>query len=107
MPQNQIIHLHRAAPDKPPEGQPCNGCGVCCASEPCPVGIVFSRKINGACKALTWSEPGQKYRCGVIVEPRQHLPRGFGWLSPLLSKLAHRYISAGSGCDASIETQRD
>ena len=104
---SQIIHLHRAAPDKPLEGLPCNGCGVCCASEPCPIGIVVSRKLKGACKALSWSKDEQQYRCGLIVEPQQHLPRVLGWLSKPLAKLAYRYISAGSGCDSSLQAKHN
>ena len=138
MPQSQIIHLHRAAPDKPLEGQPCNGCGVCCASEPCPVGILVSRKLKGACRALFWSADEQRYRCGLIVEPQQHLPfflrglytsptfpdgslavesldiepqqhlpRSLRGLSRFVVRLAYRYISAGSGCDSTLQAQRE
>ncbi|RDJ94009.1 hypothetical protein B4Q13_17825 [Lacticaseibacillus rhamnosus] len=28
----QVIRLHPAAPVKPPETAPCNGCGVCCTA---------------------------------------------------------------------------
>ena len=107
MPQSQIIHLHRAAPDKPLEGQPCNGCGVCCASEPCPVGILVSRKLKGACRALFWSADEQRYRCGLIVEPQQYLPRSLRGLSRFVARLAYRYISAGSGCDSTLQAQRE
>lgn len=104
---SQIIHLHRAAPEKPREGEPCNGCGVCCASEPCPLGIVVSRKLKGACSALFWSEHERQYRCGLVSAPQQHLPRGLRWLSRFMRKLAYRYIAAGSGCDSSLQVQRD
>lgn len=103
---SQIIHLHPAAPDKPVEGKPCNGCGVCCASEPCPIGIVFSRKLKGACKALFWSKAEQRYRCGLIAEPQQYLPWALRCLSKALSRLAYRYVSAGSGCDSDIQAER-
>lgn len=88
------------------EGQPCNGCGVCCASEPCPIGIIVSRKLKGACKALRWSESEHQYRCGMIVEPQQYLPRGLRGFSKVMSRLAYRYISAGSGCDSNLQTSR-
>ena len=26
----QVVHIHPGAPPKPPEGAPCNGCGLCC-----------------------------------------------------------------------------
>ena len=53
---HQVIHIHPEAPTKPPEGAPCNGCGVCCLAEPCPVGMLVSRKRHGACVLLRWSD---------------------------------------------------
>ncbi|HWT54024.1 MAG TPA: hypothetical protein VN066_04390 [Rhodocyclaceae bacterium] len=103
---SQIIHLHPAAPDKPAEHAPCNGCGVCCASEPCPMGILVSRKRKGACAALVWNDQTRQYRCGLIETPRRYLAPGLRWLAPALKRLAHRYISAGSGCDCSLVVER-
>jgi len=39
----EVILIHPEAPAKPPLGAPCNGCGVCCLAEPCPVGVLVSR----------------------------------------------------------------
>lgn len=103
----KLIYLHAQAPEKPALAAPCNGCGVCCASEPCPLGMVISRKRQGACKALHWQADASRYRCGLIVKPQQHLPPGLRWLAPLLRRLAMRSISAGSGCDAAIEVEKD
>ena len=36
----QAIHLHALAPAKPHTGAACNGCGVCCAWQPCPLGVL-------------------------------------------------------------------
>ena len=74
-PQQQIIHIHPQAPPKPAEGQPCNGCGICCLAEPCPVGMLLSRRRHGACQVLQWSDAQQRYRCGMLVAPLQSL----GW----------------------------
>jgi hypothetical protein len=51
--------------------------------------MVLSRKRSGACVALRWSETDQRYRCGAV-----NGPWGF---------LARRWISAGSGCDSSLQ----
>ena len=108
--QQQIIHIEPAAPAKPAFGAPCNGCGVCCLAEPCPLGIVLSGKRHGACDALVWVATGVHYRCGALVEPRvvlqRRLPNGLGWLggwlAPVLRRMAQRWISAGTGCDCKL-----
>ncbi|MDE2600039.1 MAG: hypothetical protein KGL40_10505 [Rhodocyclaceae bacterium] len=97
----QLIRLHPAAPAKPAEHEPCNGCGVCCAGEPCPLGVLVSRRRHGACKALVWQDERNVYRCGLIERPQRHLPLGLRWLAPLLRRAAYRYIAAGRGCDCS------
>ena len=103
MPQPyRVILLHAAAPAKPAAGQACNGCGWCCADEPCPLGALLSRRRLGACKALEWSGATGRYGCGVVITPRHWLP-WLAWLpEPLLRRLALRWIAAGQGCDATI-----
>lgn len=103
----QVIRIHPAAPAKPALGQPCNGCGVCCLAEPCPLGVVISRRRHGACDALRWSAAAGRYQCGVLVEPQAYLPRGLGWCGPLLARLARRWIAAGTGCDADMDVDVD
>lgn len=93
-----VIHLHPQAPAKPALGQPCNGCGACCALEPCPLGAVLSLRRQGACTALEWHAPEQRYRCGLLVRAAASgVPA---------QRLVSRWISAGSGCDATIELER-
>lgn len=101
----ELIRIHAIAPDKPPAGQPCNGCGVCCALEPCPAGIAATRRVRGPCTALTWVESAARYRCGLIVRPADFLPRPFARAAPLAATLARRCISAGSGCDCDVEVE--
>lgn len=94
----RVFMLRSDAPPKPPAGQPCNGCGVCCAAEPCPVGILVSRRRTGRCRALVWQQGC--YRCGMATQTLRHLPRPLRWLAPVARRAALRWISAGSGCDS-------
>jgi Fe-S-cluster-containing hydrogenase component 2 len=91
----QIIRIHADAPLKPTLGQSCNGCGVCCLAEPCPVGMVISLRRRGACRALRWDDAGRRYRCGLMAgTARSRSP----W-----SRVARRLIAAGVGCDSDAE----
>ncbi len=107
----QIIHIQPEAPPKPALGAPCNGCGVCCLVEPCPLGVVLSGRRRGACDALRWQGDLRVYRCGAITQPREVLQaalprplRGLAFvLSPWLARLAKRWIAAGVGCDSSVQ----
>lgn len=106
-----VIHIEPTAPAKPPWGAPCNGCGVCCLIEPCPLGVLLSRRRRGACVALRWSPVDQIYRCGAIIMPQavlnQRLPRLL-WLlrrplTWLLQRGAARWVADGVGCDCDVE----
>lgn len=111
----QIIHIEPQAPSKPLPGQPCNGCGVCCLYEPCPLGRMLSRRRHGACIALRWEAALAQYRCGAMTQPqavlRTTLPTGLGWLAPVLlpvlQRLAARWIAAGQGCDCNLAVSRE
>jgi hypothetical protein len=92
--RGDVIHIHPLAPAKPPQGAACNGCGVCCLSQPCPVGSLVSRRLHSACSALLWDELSGRYRC-KLVDPQRRL----------LARLARRWIAAGQGCDSSAEVQ--
>ena len=95
------ILLHRDAPPKPAVGADCNGCGVCCAMEPCPLSHGLLGHRNGSCPALVWQ--GTRYGCGMVIEPAKHvrwLPDG---LESFAAHLARRWIAAGTGCDCDAE----
>jgi hypothetical protein len=108
----QIISIHPEAARKPAWCAPCNGCGVCCLMEPCPLGMLLSGRRTGACQALRWQADTAQYRCGAITVPvevlNQRLPRGWQWLSPWLARMllrwARRWVAAGQGCDCAVET---
>ncbi|MFZ2987387.1 hypothetical protein [Ideonella sp.] len=94
------MRLHPSAPPKPAPGDACNGCGVCCAAEPCPLGMLVSWRTRGPCVALDWADAAGQYRCSMVSDPRSRLPWLPKRLAPWISRLALRWISAASGCDA-------
>ena len=78
-------------------GAACNGCGLCCSAEPCPLGCWLSRRRHGACAALDWNDAARRYECTAVSRPT----RWFPWLPvPLGRRLALRWIAAGAGCDS-------
>lgn len=103
--QEQIIHLHSAAPGKPPEGQACNGCGVCCALETCPAARLRFWQAKGPCPALQWSADQARYHCGLLVNPRNYLGLLPASTEPFARRLLARWIAAGKGCDCSADVQ--
>ncbi|GBG01167.1 hypothetical protein AZSI13_04940 [Azospira sp. I13] len=96
----QTIHLHRQAPPKPIAGQPCNGCGVCCAAETCPLARLRFRQRLGPCPALEWQADAHLYRCGLARRPRHYWPGLPAWAEGLARRLTRRWIAAGSACDS-------
>jgi hypothetical protein len=101
-----VILLHANAPPKPAEGAACNGCGLCCAAEPCPVGVLVSRRLTGRCRALQWSDNGGCYVCGLVSAPAEVLAWLPTALAPVVTRLARRWIASATGCDASLVAER-
>lgn len=110
----QRILIHPDAPSKPLQGTACNGCGVCCLSEPCPLGILLSRRRQGACVAIRWNEGLGQYRCGALTAPQEVLQSVMPWpflarvpgLSRVLASAAGRWIAVNQGCDSSLELEQ-
>ena len=95
----QRIALHADAPEKPDWGKACNGCGVCCAAETCPVGrLVFRHR--GPCPALLWTETEGRYHCGLLIDPASYLSALPRFLLPWFRRWMVRAIAAGQGCDS-------
>jgi hypothetical protein len=98
--KTQTITIHVLAPAKPALGEACNGCGVCCAAEPCPVSLALLWPHQTPCKALVWSEAEKRYFCGMVLKPSKFLV----WLPQLAdkpaSRLFKRWISADQSCDS-------
>ena len=97
---HQIIWLRVQAPPKPEIGQVCNGCGVCCAAEPCPVSRLFLWQWRGACRALEWHEALQQYRCGMLLRPAYYVFLLPTILQKSFSALVKRWIAVDTACDS-------
>lgn len=107
--EQRLIWLHSAAPLKPAVGQACNGCGVCCAAEPCPVARVFLWQWRGSCRALVWLPSERQYRCGLLLAPSAHIPyiRLFPqFLQRQFRYLVTRWIAAGTACDSDAQADQ-
>ena len=97
-PAAPVVWLQPDAPAKPPEGAACNGCGLCCLAEPCPLGMLVSRRLRGSCVALRWSDAQQRYLCAMVADPGGATGITRPWAVGALAWLARRWIAAGSGC---------
>lgn len=98
-------------PVKPAYGSPCNGCGWCCASEPCGIAREFiGSDGEGPCPAL--EHEGGRFVCGLIVRPLVYLGRLAGLaerdfapsrindLGALIGSEIAEALGAGKGCCA-------
>lgn len=108
---HQVIHIEPLAAAKPPMGAACNGCGLCCLAEPCPLGVLLSRSRTGPCKALQWVPSERQYRCGALGGAAMSTSSGNRTLWRGLvraieawkARLVQRWIGAGLGCDCDLE----
>lgn len=103
-PRHAVVWLQADAPPKPAVDAPCNGCGLCCLAEPCPLGMLVSRRRRGACVALRWDDAHARYLCGMVADPGEVTGLRQRWLMAPLAWLARRWIAAGVGCDADVAT---
>ena len=106
------IDLVDNAPPKPPVGNKCNGCGICCASILCPIARVRFLKESGPCAFLKWRK--ESYFCALIARPFLLLPktlRRFFYGLPqafrrffyhFLKRKIAAYLNISKGCDCTI-----
>lgn len=80
---SSVIELPYLA--KPLKGQPCNGCGFCCAQEVCAIGKEVHGNIPGPCPSIVYKD-GRTY-CGVIR-----------WAGPQLGEALANLLGIGKGC---------
>lgn len=101
----QVIYLEAKAPPKPASGEPCNGCGVCCALETCPLGRLCFQRKQGPCPGLLWDAAAGRYFCRLLKDPAEGLPwlKRWPFLQRLVGKFVARSIAAQQGCDCRVE----
>jgi hypothetical protein len=88
---------HQTAPEKPAEGHPCNGCGMCCAAEPCGIAVEFLGATEGPCPAMQFE--GGRFWCGMTRTPGAYMGApdfADGILGPMFAEA----LGIGRGCDS-------
>ncbi len=84
---------------KPPHGEPCNRCGICCQVTMCPIGAaVFKRKV-GPCPAIE-RDADDFPSCGLVEHPKNYVPgRVARYGAGAVQEAALLMTAAGHGCD--------
>jgi hypothetical protein len=81
------------SPQKPREGQPCNGCGYCCQNETCLIGrMITGSTAEGPCALLDWD--GSRYLCGALQITRR--------IGTAESHYLRLRMGIGIGCDSEM-----
>ncbi len=75
-------------PEKPKCGEPCNGCGKCCASSLCEVGKIVFPNAEAPCPGLAMSKCGTKVVCSLVEIEIETA------MEPVLQKM----LGIGLGC---------
>lgn len=86
-------------PPKPAFGQACNGCGYCCAAEPCGIALEYiSPHLAGPCPALEFEDG--RFHCGMVRRPGLYMSLPNDWADAFLGPLFARMLGVGKGCCA-------
>lgn len=99
--------------DKPAEGDPCNGCGLCCIAQVCDLGVTLGDDRN--CRALI-QNTDNTFSCGLVLDPYRFLDAdavkpwriidemsGGNAGEQALKKMNAEGLGAGRGCDSDDE----
>ena len=91
--------MTQTTPEKPAYGSPCNGCGMCCIAEQCPISQMLFGE-HDLCPALT--RMGNVYACGLLCDTARYaVPVSDKVDSALRAAIAY-LLGAGRGCDARL-----
>jgi hypothetical protein len=92
-----LLQYPAIAPEKPKFGEPCNGCGYCCAAETCDLAREFMGNPPAPCPAMEF-EAG-RFWCGLARTPSKYIgfdKRTDASVAPLIADA----LGFGRGCDA-------
>lgn len=91
--------MSERAPEYPGYGKPCNGCGFCCAAQPCGLAEEFLGAKEGPCPAMEFADG--RFRCGLVAHPSDYL--GFpDFGNELVGGMIAEALGIGKGCDSEI-----
>ncbi len=83
-----IDPIHQTSPDKPHQGSACNGCGFCCASEICKIGIKAFPGAAAPCPGMVFNDG--RFACKLVLVERA------AGMEPLIAAA----LGVGKGCCA-------
>lgn len=88
--------MTQTAPPKPIEGQPCNGCGFCCAAERCLIAVEVIGPGPAPCPAMEFEDG--RFWCGILRNVSHYRPDLPKYADIIFRKELARYF--GTGCDS-------
>lgn len=88
--------MSEGPPKKPPEGQACNGCGLCCALQPCPIAVELLQAVERPCPALEFGDG--RFWCGLARTPSRYLDTPRAGDRPI-GAMVRLELGIGEGCD--------
>lgn len=86
-----------AIPRKPPEGDPCNGCGLCCATVLCALAVELLGAREPPCPAMEFAEG--RFWCGLARRPSRYCGTP-SVRDRRMRVLIEAALAIGEGCDA-------
>jgi hypothetical protein len=86
------------APEKPRWGEPCNGCGFCCAAETCDLARTFMGAYEAPCPAMEFEEG--RFWCGLVRTPHKYIDGISPWADDYIRSSFTLLLGVGRGCDA-------